>query len=646
LAVGDPPIRTNRLAGAIAGAADAVRGLFHPIRRARSLGSAVRAGLDAGQNADREIAALLGLVAADDAEVSRAALEELALCWSTLPPEPRRALATVPAPRWAEAIERVLDADPPAPPERWAALADLVQDIGGATLGSPLFRLLESPDAGVTRAAARALASRAAAVPTSTVLAALLAYDRHRERGVLLAASALMDSPASIHAAGPVLASWFAEPDHPAQLAMRSLLRRTTGAEARRRAWVLLTREGLRAACAERLGASATPEEHAAVLDLAHLLLHPARARALRRAGLTGADALAPEPEELAELDVGARASIPRWVTGLRLARAGEMLDLLAGDPSPTVRLAAVREIVSAGEPAGVVPVADACFDADERVAFSAALATIADASGAGGVSVGALARSPHARVRALAMASGVATPWDGSTSDHRRAAIVAHEADPREVEARIVAGLASSSTSARVGAIRVARWLALIPRVELELLGTLRIHGGDERTAAACAAALGDSTGESAREALHECLTHPAGRVRANAIEALVRAARRRGVGFDASGLADDPHHRVRAAAARVELSSGVDDASVRRLLTPLLEDARAPARATGLWLLERTIPRCAGLAWDGLPSLVAGMVTGDPSPDVRVRARACADALLRGVRAGWSGRTADVPA
>ena len=159
----------------------------------------------------------------------------------------------------------------------------------------------------------------------------------------------------------------------------------------------------------------------------------------------------------------------------------------------------------------------------------------------------------------------------------------------------------------------------------------------GEQMTQRAAVVVLAELKSPAAQHALHKCLRHPDDRVRANALDAMARAARRGGwIGSTDSPLGkavvefgDDPHHRVRAGAARARaMAAGRGQGGgVGPIVVPLLRDERAMHRVSGLWLAER-------VAGDGeVARTIAEMVRSDPSPEVRVRARRTAGRMLAGM-------------
>src|SRR5262249_4116441 len=125
--------------------------------------------------------------------------------------------------------------------------------------------------------------------------------------------------------------------------------------------------------------------------------------------------------------------------------------------------------------------------------------------------------------------------------------------ADREGMVAQIRARLASPSADDQVSAIMMARHLGLQSDVELELLAAASASSA-ERVCATAAAALAESGTPAAGQAVRRLVRPPAGRVRANAVDGLLRApgivdAAAYGAALDLRG---DACHRVRANALR----------------------------------------------------------------------------------------------
>ncbi|MFM9995092.1 MAG: hypothetical protein ACKVU4_04740 [Phycisphaerales bacterium] len=593
--------------------------------------------------------------------------------------------------RW----RRLVNASPalPSSGDRRSA-AEALGDLVDPGLARPLAVMILDRDARVADAAERslrrlvefALSRGAGRIGDETadetldgaVADAARAFRDHRRRGVLESAALLLDLPrrsrgrradAGGHAP---LSRWFEDREHESHLALRAVVRRSSDARMRARAWEWLGESGgsVTTAALDRVARAATREDHEAVLVRSHLLANPMRAR---RAGMLAAGAPRqptggplPIGAGITRLTLAARRGLPRLAGALLAADAAraKALEPLLADPDAAVRHAAARAV----PPGHAV---DYCFDADERVARHAVVA----ASGAGLTSVEgeqpawrwrALARSPHAVVRWIAADElDRADPWAADSAASRVGLRRSLVADRAGVLTELRARLAFDDAALRCAAIVVARRLGVAGELEQELTALVTGPGESpspppERAAAAATTALGDLDTQTARSTIHAALAHPVPRVRANAVEAFVRQGRRHGffaappsstIGppskFALVELKHDRHHRVRANAIRA-LLDGVANASGAAAVDPgaelasMLSDDRPMHRVAALWLAERVLARGGSErhGWNELAVRVAGLAKEEPEPAVRVRADRCARRALAAMRTRWRDR------
>ncbi len=509
-----------------------------------------------------------------------------------------------------------------------------------------------------------ALDSETLAAVERTVVRSVGEFDRHRRREAIGALLSICSSPAAIRAAGMELKGWLADKEHPAHMILRGMLRRGDGLASRESAWLWLGRAEHRAGCVERLSSPCDTDGHERVLVRGHLLHNPARRAALagaaerERKRRTGGLTL--DPETVSAISAPAQAHAAAWISCVESVRGPDALETLLTAPTDLARFNALREANRVG--GSDLPL-DFCFDAHTRLARSAALAVGTRA-----------ARTTLGVERVRRTLNGLEFASTGTTREI--AAALAAAVDPladrsagiatawkmlRANRAGVIATLQSHVRSARsqaVRAIQLASRLGLGVELELELLSIIAVSthaesdvSSEERrdilhAAAAAVTALADLPSPAAQHAVHKCLRHPDDRVRANAIDAMTRAARRAGsIGRAESLLAhaaiefkDDPNHRVRAGAARARLlgSDGPNASQVDDAIMPLLTDGRPMHRVSGLWLAERVAgltPVVAAHAGGDFAAVIAGLVRTDPVPEVKVRARLTAARLLSGM-------------
>lgn len=519
-----------------------------------------------------------------------------------------------------------------------ASIAMLAGWVGEPALLEHLAKLASHPDDGIAGAVEESLLrlvtqiagmqAHTAASIGKALSAAVSAYGEHRRRGVLRAAAALWGSPAGLDQLEHLnpdgsAADWWSDATHPAQLGLRSLIRRDPDPSFARASLCWLRLPGLAPACRDRLLEAGTTSEHEALLNAAHLLAHPTRQQAIeqmalpaassRREGRTPVKSMVvaetgkafrwvTSPESLARVDAASRRFAPAWVAALPLPPKEKhaTLGAFVGDRSQNVRHAAVRAAADLGDAEAI---SDFCYDDGACVAVSAATARLClrPPAGAGLLSdqmqdeVGAwgrLARSSHEGVRRLADAAleRYAGTRPGSASHtlilRRRA-----RRGRQDVLAELKTHIDSGSENTSIGAIRAAMRLGVVDELKVELVRALwrqppsgSIVRADEvspfnRIAATAAAALGDADDDATSEALRGCLSHADVRVRSNALEAMGKRWRRGGVAaISTRSSGTEPTGRAGVLPSR---GSGL------RVLMEFKDDEHHRLRATAGWVI-----------------------------------------------------------
>lgn len=494
------------------------------------------------------------------------------------------------APSWASLLS---SDDQNISLEDGASIALLAGWTGETELLSRLVRLASHPDERVAYAVDQSierLISRLDTLPphaarsvSLAVSGAIDAYEQHRRRGVLRAAARLWGTPAGLYQleelrADNTTAGWWADASHPAQLGLRSLIRRDPDTVFVRAALTWLRIGPLAAACRDRLLEACSAAEQSELLAATHVLAHPARKtalegvsiapskrRELRAAGVARSGINEPgigglrwliEPAALARLHERSRRFAPAWIEALPMPDGVRKLAYaaVAGDPSEIVRHAVVRAATRRTE---LDTLSDFCFDPGAIAAGSATTARLClRPPVGGGVVNGAnesttdvsswirLTRSSHPGVRRVALAA-INRYAPSSTASAAHVLILRRRArrGRPEVLAELKESIHSSDESSSVAAIRTAMRLGVISDVRVELIralwgastSTAPSHFNEappDRIAATAAAALGDCDDGAGEEALRACLNHHDARVRSNALEALSKRSRRAGRG------------------------------------------------------------------------------------------------------------------
>jgi hypothetical protein len=441
-------------------------------------------------------------------------------------------------------------------------------------------------------------------------------FSRHRRRGVLLAAVALLDPDAfARHRRGieSPIAQWLIGAPAEVLSAVRLILR--TGREplVRLRAWQWLAHESMAwnmtLAAIDRLAVAHGPADHEAVLKRASWVLLPTM-RA--RLGLVAGDANSstaegpsrskvvvalPKQADWGKLSVEARlgAGLLALHSGVRTGPIGVIMESAALlDPVPAVR----RACLKATDPAKS---RDACFDADPRVALLALerWSVACKPSGfdrAGEETrrwLGHLARSRHEPIRHAAEAElARRNPWHPSGAGRLAFAAWLRQDQGGALQA-IRARIHHGETVDRLAAIALARHSGLLGEVQAELIQASGMGVGPEATrahaeieakvATSAVAALGSVDSPEARRVLSIAMEADEPRMRSNAIEAMTRAVAIRHAQAPASKLyaslieaKSDEHHRVRSTACRALL-----ELSIRGGLDPHMPPPRQPLTA-----------------------------------------------------------------
>ncbi len=423
---------------------------------------------------------------------------------------------------------------------------------------------------------------------TRALASALDSFDQHNNRVVLLSAIALLD-PARRALAASRTASASSDPwsvlsheEHPAQSSLAGLLRTSRWPLARLRAlqWLALepgVSPRVARACAARLSVAHGPQDHEALLHVAHLCQRPTRgehlakviargARSLTRAGdsvsRSGASRAAASTmtsELLDRLTPQARRMLPLWHSkiGLDAPLRERTLTSLLTDASPDVRLSLCCRATSSLRH-------DLLFDTDGRVARAALLAVADDLhvrnerrtsqappeEPARSLRLLRLSANAQLRLAAEREEQGTGDAFTDTRAGRLRAIRWLSEDRAQCIDSLREALQAPSSTT--LSTLRLVRLLRLACEMEEQLL-RLSIATAPEhsRIAATAVSLLAGVKSESAKRVLTSCLLHPDARVRANTVESLGR--------LDAPLLANtiievkhDKHHRVSANAMR----------------------------------------------------------------------------------------------
>jgi hypothetical protein len=574
-----------------------VRGLPLPLRRAALRAAFARCGSDERPLLALEIADL----AAASGEPADAT--PIARAWAELPADDRQALTRRLGTGLLGVVGVLRESDDPA---SRAAAARIVADL-----------VAEGPQN-----------DRDEADLDDALALAASDFPEHRVAEVL---TALL---VRAHDAGPRVREFLERASDPTHMALRSAARSGPAGLLRARAVSWLDSPALGPVSRDMLERAADPALTAAAFEQHHLLR--ARQRDTMAAKIERSERLlASGPASM--LSVRARVGRLAWAGVVRL-RAEARLDLLhqtISDPDARVRLAAARDLSrQPPTPAGDEALTDFAFDPHPAVAAAAASALV-DATASGrrralAPALDRLRRSPHDMVRALAEQarrgrSPGGADWPAAAGARARRSVRDRAGDLESIETGLAAGVSDHV----VAALDLAQRRGLVDqfRARIETVAT----GPDERAAAKAALVLGELNDAGSARTIEALLSHPSGRVRASAVEAMTR---RRPADTRFNAWTSDEVPRVRANALRHTIRrGGLPARHAQTVLSEMLADVRAGHRLSALWVAQRV--RDVSLA-----QRVGDLARLDPEPAVRERAQRCSIVLAGAMRQAWSTR------
>jgi HEAT repeat protein len=452
------------------------------------------------------------------------------------------------------------------------------------------------------------------------VAAAVRPGRRRRLDEVVLAAAVLAGRP------GGGLISVLADPEHPVLYLLRGVVARTESRLVRLNMLRWLTDGLLGGQVQRRMHRIRGPHQLADLLDAGHLLLSPPRRRAMRC--VDRATRLLPGPVEATALPMSAQVSLVRLISALPLPtpkRREHLADCVAL-PCSMARLQALLGLLGDGSEVSERVVDRLCFDRSRPIAVVASRQVFHRPAGPGPDLLRRLERSPHRvvarRAIAAAAAEGTGAFFDRlgrlSQADRIAAALVLLGAQRDAFLAKLHEVLATGRRSEKLAAIWLGRRLGLTSELEAGLMR--QGAATDVRVASAAVAALGDGGSDRRIDAVRAALDHPDARVRANAVEALMRIDRRWGGAF--GEVAESRDNRLRANAVRAMLAARAP--AGQAALRSMLADADPRHRVSAVWVARRA--RVGPVAGE-----LRGLADRDRFTEVRTRAAAACRLLGR---------------
>lgn len=454
-------------------------------------------------------------------------------------------------------------------------------------------------------------------------------WQEHRSEGVLEAIALRADR------AGPLLASWLAEADHPSHMALRGAARKMRPDELAPRLVRWLSIPALAPVATSRLSARPTELERTHALADWHLLCNPRRRAAVARMGnCEGLLGAVPGGADQS----GARVGMVRWCARARITpvRRRALLSAMLATGDPLAQWASVRVMDTPG--AGrdeSLTLLDFALAGDPRVAAHAArMLTMTRSALKWRACVGpvrALSRSPHQGVRRTVEESarwrdpmrGVADVWGCGVG--ARALLAADRAGLIEDLRAMVSG---GEGDRRMQAMRLAARLELTREIEVELIAAT-CGTTDTRVVAKAVSLLARASSPPARAAVESALRSDDGRVRATAVEVVSKWRDRDG---ELAGFVGDAAPRVRANAIVHFLKTPRTRRSASIAIHEMLNDQRAGHRLSALWAAE------VGGQTE-LADRARELSMHDSDEHVRRRAMRCARTLASMTRRSWCG-------
>lgn len=519
---------------------------------------------------------------------------------------------------------------------------DLARQRADVALLGDLAQLLESPLNGVAPAAAGALLAvvvahagpdgrqgldpEKARLIDNAVASAVSSFPEHRLRNVLLAAAVLAARP------GPKLARILSDPDHPAMFPMRSVVARTDDPLVRTNLLAWLTVDALCGQVGRAINRIRGPQQVAQLLGSGHLLLAPARRRAIR--AVVRPERCLPNLTTATSLGAPAQVNLVRLIGSLGVAasmRSRRLADLIAL-PCPLARQMAVIALLGHDSADAHRALDQFCFDRAEPVAYLASQSVFARAGGPGEAMLERLERSGHRAIapRATAALAGRSVEaflqrWLRlSRNDQLAAALALAETHQRAMVDAFVAVLRRGQREEKLAAIMLSRRLGLVARLEDELI--VQAADLDSHVASAAVAALADGGSIRRLDTVRLALRHRYARVRANAVEALIRIEQPATDLIDAMTSCRENRPRANAVwgLLRAQPQAGA------RKLRAMLTDPDPLHRVSAVWVASRA--RATPVLND-----LRRLAEQDRISEVRTRAAAAARLLAHHAPAAW---------
>lgn len=415
----------------------------------------------------------------------------------------------------------------------------------------------------------------------------------HRQTAALLAVAL------ALHRPGPRLRAMLMKSDDAAAFALRRVAGRTVWPDVGRNLLPWLGSTMLDRAAARHLHTLASPEQFTALLQEGALLHAPRRRRALKQ--VQHPRRALPDPAVAVELEPHAQRFLPDYVAALGVrtsARLEWLRDGLAL-PDPVARLKCVLQLRRfRGEEARTALLQ---YERDSHAEVAGAAARWRE-PGERQRQRERYITDPRTFLDVLPDLTRLERAWCA-----RQLLREQREAMLRLITARLRQG----PRGHRLALLQLVEHLELASELGSAVIPL--VHGRDVFIAAAATLALGEVEDAKAGEALRSALRHHDARVRANAVEAVMRRGEPAMLPL-VMPLLGDRGNRVRANAIRA--TGSVAPRHSRRTLHAMLRDADPLHRISAIWVARR-VEIDAETAQH-----LATLAAHDPQPLVRTRA------------------------
>lgn len=471
-------------------------------------------------------------------------------------------------------------------------------------------------------------------------------YPAHRQADILLAAALLEQK------AGPALAKFFGDDDHPSHFAIRGVLKNFDDASVAGSALDWLSHDRLAGQMLDRLASISRSPNLAEVLRDVQLVHLPSVRNRLRRLNSRYPCSVSSEIA-VREFNAEQQVDLISWLQAIKMRLPDRVQSF--GDAlmfrSATARLSALRALIAMNEPEADAMVESFCFDEEESIARIATRHCVRRRGADTSSLLERLLKSGHLSVRSLAVENqGIAHVdrlWDVWEEIRANSAGGAEELeDPRSLRLRgtlisrfclavrsflvnrrdefimsVRRRLLNHDREPKESALQLVRMFNLTAGVELELLALAA--DSDSRLTSTVMILFGEIRSEASLAAILAGLQHPNSRVRSNAVEALQHRNDIRAEDYRASvrPYISSDENRLRANAAKA--IGMIDTEESDRQITIMLKDPRPMHRVSALWVAER-VGRL------GCTREVANLAKNDDFELVRKRARRTASRLL----------------